>query len=378
MGDSTQVTLFFGPQVWFDAELGRKKRTYLIDAVNELDEFRRRITHRHVVPGQDSPEVDEELPARAIRLVAKSGDYASLQEHAVTNFVGLIQTMSPKHLWLHNPPATIQAQLERAFNVKARTYEYPVVAQATLRAFRDQFGQHVIGQERVGRRVLAALYGLTTPDRLKPVVLMFYGPSGVGKTETAQFVNGLLGGQLFRKQFSMFQNDKFASYLFGGTHAEPSFAHDLVDRASGVILIDEFDKANSIFHSAFYEMFDEGIFEDKNYRVRLGPAIVICTSNYGSEGEIEQALGEALTSRFDALIQFDALTDQDLKAILDRLITSRYSKLTPADQVMIDIDDIHAKLHARAGRVGNVRKLGKLVDETLALALVDRALASAD
>jgi len=108
MGDSTQVTLFFGPQVWFDAELGRKKRTYLIDAVNELDEFRRRITHRHVVPGQDSPEVDEELPARAIRLVAKSGDYASLQEHAVTNFVGLIQTMSPKHLWLHNPPATIQ------------------------------------------------------------------------------------------------------------------------------------------------------------------------------------------------------------------------------------------------------------------------------
>ncbi|WP_282006978.1 AAA family ATPase [Propioniciclava sinopodophylli] len=378
MGDSTQVTLFFGPQVWFDAELGRKKRTYLIDAVNELDEFRRRITHRHVVPGQDSPEVDEELPARAIRLVAKSGDYASLQEHAVTNFVGLIQTMSPKHLWLHNPPATIQAQLERAFNVKARTYEYPVVAQATLRAFRDQFGQHVIGQERVGRRVLAALYGLTTPDRLKPVVLMFYGPSGVGKTETAQFVNGLLGGQLFRKQFSMFQNDKFASYLFGGTHAEPSFAHDLVDRASGVILIDEFDKANSIFHSAFYEMFDEGIFEDKNYRVRLGPAIVICTSNYGSEGEIEQALGEALTSRFDALIQFDALTDQDLKAILDRLITSRYSKLTPADQVMIDINDIHAKLLARAGRVGNVRKLGKLVDETLALALVDRALASAD
>lgn len=286
--------------------------------------------------------------------------------------------MSPKHLWLHNPPATIQAQLERAFNVKARTYEYPVVAQATLRAFRDQFGQHVIGQERVGRRVLAALYGLTTPDRLKPVVLMFYGPSGVGKTETAQFVNGLLGGQLFRKQFSMFQNDKFASYLFGGTHAEPSFAHDLVDRASGVILIDEFDKANSIFHSAFYEMFDEGIFEDKNYRVRLGPAIVICTSNYGSEGEIEQALGEALTSRFDALIQFDALTDQDLKAILDRLITSRYSKLTPADQVMIDINDIHAKLLARAGRVGNVRKLGKLVDETLALALVDRALASAD
>ena len=378
MGDSTQVTLFFGPQVWFDGELGRKKRTYLTDAVNELDESRRRFTHRHVVDGQESPEVGQELPARATRLVAKSGDYASLQEHAVTNFVGLIQTMSPKHLWLHNPPATIQAQLERAFVVKVRTYDYPVVERATLRAFRDRFGEHVIGQERVGRRVLAALYGLTSPHREKPVVMMFYGPSGVGKTETAQFINGLLGGQLFRKQFSMFQNDKFASYLFGGTHAEPSFAHDLLDRASGVILIDEFDKANAIFHSAFYEMFDEGIFEDKNYRVRIGPAVVICTSNYSSEGEIEQSLGEALSSRFDALIQFDPLTLEHMEQILGRLVTSRYSKLTPADQRLIDIHDIQSKLIAKVGRVRNVRKLGKLVDETLALALVDKALASAN
>lgn len=376
MGDSTEVTLFYGPQMWFDSELGRKKRTYLIDAVNELDESKRRFTHRHFVPGQEIPEVDQTLPDRPTRLVAKSGDYASLQEHAVTNFVGLIQSMRPKHLWLHNPPAIIQAQLDRAFNVKIRTYEYPVVAHQTLLAFRDQFGQHVIGQERVGRRVLAALYGLTTPGRQKPVILMFYGPSGVGKTETAQFINGLLGGQLFRKQFSMFQNDKFASYLFGGTHAEPSFAHELLDRASGVILIDEFDKANAIFHSAFYEMFDEGIFEDKNYRVRLGPAVVICTSNYSSEREIEQSLGEALSSRFDALIQFDPLTDEHMEVILGRLLNSRYSKLTATEQRLIDINEIHAKLLAQAGRVRNVRRLGKLVDEVLALTLVDKALAA--
>ena len=39
--------------------------------------------------------------------------------------------------------------------------------------------------------------------------LMFYGPSGVGKTETAKFLSEILGGQLLYKQFSMFQNNEF-------------------------------------------------------------------------------------------------------------------------------------------------------------------------
>ena len=76
---------------------------------------------------------------------------------------------------------------------------------------------------------------------------MFYGPSGVGKTETAHFLNSLLGGELLRKQFSMFHSDKFTSYLFGGSHNESSFALDLLNRESGVILIDEFDKAYPLF-----------------------------------------------------------------------------------------------------------------------------------
>ena len=134
-----------------------------------------------------------------------------------------------------------------------------------------------------------------------------------GKTETAQFVNGLLGGTLLRKQFSMFHNEKFASYLFGGTHSEASFARDLLDRESGVILIDEFDKANSVFHSAFYQLFDGGAFEDKNYSIELGPSLIICTSNYGTEDEIRKALGDALYSRFDSLVHFKPLSKKEIR-----------------------------------------------------------------
>ncbi|WP_175955255.1 AAA family ATPase [Schaalia sp. Marseille-Q2122] len=374
MGSDTKVTVYYGPLSWFENQLGKGSRRYLLDALNERDEARRRI--RHTVDGQESRE--EETPApRPDRLIAMSSDYASVHEHAIINFVGLVREINPKQLLLHNPPELIHTQLDRVFKTKVESFTYPVVTRDTLIKFRDGFEDHLVGQQRVRERMLAALYPLTTDRRAKPVVLMFYGPSGVGKTETAQFINGLLGGKLLRKQFSMFHSDKFASYVFGGTHSESSFARDLLDRASGVILIDEFDKANSVFHSAFYEVFDEGVFEDKNYRVQLGPALIICTSNYGSEDEIRQALGDALYSRFDALIPFESLSHDEIKQVIDRLVTGRFEALSPDERAALNPDEIKTLLHARASSTGNVRKLGKLVDEVISLLLVRSTLSDA-
>lgn len=371
MGSDTKVTVYYGPLSWFEEQLDKGSRRYLLDALNERDEARRRI--RHTVDGQESIEEEAPVP-RPDRLIAMSSDYASVHEHAITNFVGLVRDINPKRLLLHNPPELIHTQLDRVFRMKVKSFVYPVVRRETLIKFRDGFADHLVGQRAVRERMLAALYPLTTDRRSKPVVLMFYGPSGVGKTETAQFINGLLGGKLLRKQFSMFHSDKFASYVFGGAHSEGSFARDLLDRSSGVILIDEFDKANSVFHSAFYEVFDEGVFEDKNYRVQLGPALIICTSNYGTEDEIRQALGDALYSRFDALIPFAPLSPDEIKQVIDRLVDGRFAALSPGERAALDSDEIKSRLHAHANSTGNVRKLGKLVDEVISLLLVRTVL----
>ena len=374
MGSDTKVTAYYGPLAWFEEQLGKESRRYLLDALNERDEARRHI--RHTVDGHERTE--EETPApRPDRLIAMSSDYASVHEHAITNFVGLVREINPKQLLLHNPPELIYTQLDRVFKTKVESFTYPVVTRDTLIKFRDGFEDHLVGQQTVRERMLAALYPLTTDRRSKPVVLMFYGPSGVGKTETAQFINRLLGGKLLRKQFSMFHSDKFASYVFGGTHSESSFARDLLDRSSGVILIDEFDKANSVFHSAFYEVFDEGVFEDKNYRVQLGPALIICTSNYGSEDEIRQALGDALYSRFDALISFESLSPDEIRQVIDRLVDGRFEALSPDERAVLNCDKIKSLLHASASSTGNVRKLGKLVDEVISLKLVRSMLRDA-
>ncbi|MFI7026284.1 AAA family ATPase [Micromonospora sp. NPDC049900] len=362
------MTIFYGPLSWFDKQLGNRRYESFPEIVHARDEADRQI--KVSGPNHSDAEPNGRQPERPKRVVAESSDYASLREHAITNFSGLIRSINPKHLYLHNPPTDVHAQLKRTHPTKVKRYEYPAVPREMLIHFRDGFADNLVGQTAARDRVLAALYPLTTQRRTKPVVLMFYGPSGVGKTETAQFVNRLLNGTLLRKQLSMFHNDKFASYLFGGAHSESSFAKDLLDRESGVILIDEFDKANAVFHSAFYEIFDSGVFEDKNYRVRLGASLIICTSNYGSEKEIQEALGDALYSRFDSLIRFNQLSRDEILQVIDRLVDCRFADLAPEEQKRLDPSETKSFLHPLADKFANVRKLGKYADEVISLQLV--------
>jgi len=370
MSKAIGVTIYYGPLSWFNEQLPSKKNKSFLELVIERDEASRVHTHR--AEGQE-PATDVDSPKRPKRVVVESSDYSTLNEHVITNFAFQVRLVNPHHLYLHNPPAAVHTQMQRAFGLKDDNvvrFSYPVVVRETLVDINEKFSDRVIGQDLVKEQLLSALYPLTSADRVKPVVLMFYGPSGVGKTETAQFVNGLLGGALMRKQFSMYQNEQFASYVFGGRHNEASFARDLLDRESGVILIDEFDKANSIFHSAFYQLFDEGVFEDRNYNVELGPALIVCTSNYSSEDQIRQTLGDALYSRFDALIRYEELKPPQTQLIIDRLVDRRFKALSQAEKDQLDEPSLRTNLYRLASNGSNVRKLGKNVDEVISLMLV--------
>lgn len=369
MADATSITIYCGPQAWFDDKVRPFKKKLLLEIVYERDERTRNIRH-YVDDGQSAPSEDAQAVDQPANVVAGSGDYASLNEHVISNFSGLVRSVRPKRLHLHNPPTQVQGQLQRDFIVRVERYPYPSITREVLHRLDKEWIDHLIGQEQVRERLLAALLPLTRPGRTKPIVLMLLGPSGVGKTETARFINDLLGGTLMRKQFSMYHSEKFASYLFGGAHSEPSFAHDLLDRDSGVILLDEFDKANSAFHSAFYQIFDEGVFEDKNYTVDLGPSLIICTTNYRSESEAMSALGDALWSRFDALIEYGHLSPQAVREIIDKMVGEVCAGLPAEERVQLDAAEIKGRLHEVAGREGNVRRLGKLVDEVVALKLV--------
>lgn len=369
MSDSnTNIKIYYGPLSWFRKQVRGEEYHYLLDIINELDKENRQFIHRIV--GQKNSE-EEKVKKQVRCIVAESMDFVSLQEHAIMNFFGLLRPVNPEKLILHNPPHHIHTYIEREFsNFNVEKYSYPVITESNLVEFYQDLPNSIIGQEKAKELLSAALYPLINRQREKPVVLMLYGPSGVGKTETAKILSRLTGGSLMRKQFSMFQNEKFASYIFGGSHSEDSFARDLLNRESGVILLDEFDKANSIFHSAFYQFFDDGIFEDKNYKVELGASLVICTSNYATEGEIRQELGDPLYSRFDALIEFMPLSKGDLRRVVSRLVDNRYKTLKPYEQRVICRDEIKDKIYSVIANTGNIRKLDKLIEGLISLKLM--------
>lgn len=378
MAADPRIVIYFGPLEWFrrkSTEDGATNTKTLIDQVHLYAEHHRK-SRMYISTPDGAPDTSNRMrkPKRVQHVVAESGAFASLNEFVLLNFVDFIRESRPKNLYLHNPPRDVVAQLQRilADTTTVRSYDYPTVGVEVLRQFRDRYSDTIVGQSEVRDRLLAALLPLTRDDRQRPVVVMFYGPSGVGKTETARFISTLLGGAMMRKQFSMFHSNKFASYLFGGEHTEASLAKDLLDRESSVILFDEFDKAADVFHSAFFELFDEGVYEDTTYRVNVGRAVIICTSNYASENDVRRALGDAMFSRFTAMIEFASLSPTNVLAVVDRLVVDRLGKLTNHERERIDASDLRTRLlTALVGQQGNVRQLGKTIDEAINSRLVD-------
>lgn len=204
--------------------------------------------------------------------------------------------------------------------------------------------------------------------------MLFYGNTGIGKTETAKYIAEKLNERLFRKQFSMLHSEEFTSYLFGGKHNQNSFAKELLERESNVILLDEFDKPNPVFYSAFYQLFDEGVFADKNYTVTMKNAIIICTSNFLSEEQIRERLGDPIYSRFDAVIHFTDLQPEAVQKLLDREIDRQYSKLDEEERVIIDSRKIVSLLKTNSYRLSNARQIKKFVREAFSATITDEVL----
>jgi ATP-dependent Clp protease ATP-binding subunit ClpC len=125
-------------------------------------------------------------------------------------------------------------------------------------------------------------------------VLLFLGPTGVGKTELAKSVAEFLFGnekKMIRVDMSEYQDGAIAvDKLIGmprgivGSERGGVLTNQLKDNPYSVVLLDEVEKASPSMLNLFLQAFDEGwITDGRGKRVYLSDAIVIMTSNIGSE-----------------------------------------------------------------------------------------------
>ncbi len=208
------------------------------------------------------------------------------------------------------------------------------------------FLERVVGQAPAchvtARLVTTFKAGLNDPAR--PLgVLMFVGPTGVGKTELAKTLTHYLFGhgsdaadRLVRLDMSEYGVPGSAARLATKADGEPS---DLVQRLRqqpfSVVLFDEIEKADPGVFDVMLSIFDEGRLTDTFGRTTFfRSAVVVLTSNLGAEDGASIGYGDAalpsyeravrnffrpeLFNRIDEIVRFGALDRGMMMAIAEK------------------------------------------------------------
>ena len=204
------------------------------------------------------------------------------------------------------------------------------------------FRREVIGQDAAcqaaARLVMTFKAGLNDPHR--PLgVLLFCGPTGVGKTQLAKalsryfFGHGDKQDRLVRLDMSEYGGFDAAERLLGQPGGPPS---DLIKRVRQqpfvVVLLDEIEKAAGEIFDVLLGLFDEGRLTDACGRTtNFRSAVIVMTSNLGAdapppagfdwtaqppyEGAVVSFFRPEFYNRIDAVVRFTPLVHDDVLAI---------------------------------------------------------------
>lgn len=315
----------------------------------------------------------EEPPMKVENLLIHTDDYGGIKEWALLGFSNNVLCHSKleiKNLWLCNPPQKIYKDIIKNFDkniIKEYKTVYPEITIDSMKEMALGFNETVIGQPHVMKHILTSIYGLKNPKRTRPVMLLFLGDSGIGKTETAKYISSSLKTEMVRIQFSMQQTNNAYQYIFGADHGEDSLARELIRRKSNVVLLDEFDKVSSAFYNAFYQMFDEGVFVDANYSVDISKCIIICTTNYRTEEEAEKYLGTPIYSRFSKVVIFNPISIDDKLTIARKCYDSLMEQVDAEDKAFIENNSV-LELFEKAIKEGaypNMRMLRNDIEDAI-------------
>ena len=287
---------------------------------------------------------DEDVLEQYDKLVIYENEYSLLSETGQNMILYILkigfEIYKVKEVYMQNPTKQIISLIENNVDkelVRIEKHEYKNIDKDILINLHRNFNKQILFQDEVREKIEIVFYHLMKErNKGKPVVLMFYGESGIGKTETAKFLGSMLGGSIMRVQMSMFQSNSYLDYLSGTEHNNKSFSRDLLNRKTNIVLLDEFDKTSYPIISLFYQAFDEGVFSDLNYDVNLKDLIFICTTNYLSENNIRESLGDPMFYRFDELIKFQKIRIEEIEPLVNQMIENQIEDLDTEEREVLN------------------------------------------
>ncbi len=222
-----------------------------------------------------------------------------------------------------------------------------------LQAF---FEHEVMGQTEACRAATSAVLtfkaGLNDPAR--PIsVLLFTGPTGVGKTELSRSLARFLFGaaedseRFVRLDMSEYSLPGSAERLIAGPGGEPSeFINQMRRQPFAVVLLDEIEKAEEGVFDLLLSVFDEGRLTDRFGRTtHFQSAVIVMTSNLGAVASGTPGFGASdeiasstyhraaqtffrpeFYNRIDSVLSFNALDKENVRRIVIKELNSLNSR----------------------------------------------------
>lgn len=270
---------------------------------------------------------------------------------------------------------TIEAIVEEKTNIPVGDLKEK--EQSQLINLADDLKTHVIGQDDAVDKIAKAIrrnrVGLGTPNR--PIgSFLFVGPTGVGKTELSkQLAIELFGSadSMIRFDMSEYMEKHAVAKLVGAPPGYVGYeeAGQLTEKVRrnpySLILLDEVEKAHPDVMHMFLQVLDDGRLTDGQGRtVSFKDTIIIMTSNAGTgktepsvgfgaarEGRTNSVLGELsnyfspeFMNRFDGIIEFKALSKDNLLQIVNLMLDDVNKRLATNDIHLEVTDKVKEKL----------------------------------
>lgn len=244
-----------------------------------------------------------------------------------------------------------------------------------LDSFFEAFDSGLYGHERFKEEFKALVTSFRVFNKLgehKILSLFLMGDSGVGKTEVARTIHKALGShtKLAKINFGNYSSHDALNSLIGSPLGYiGSDGGELLKRVHesdvGLILIDEFEKADNAVFNYFLDVLENGkIVNSQADEYDVNGYIIVFTSNISKEN-FKKKISPELRSRFDYKGMFNLLTDEDKRKFVHfrvNQIISKYKEFVSHDIPEKLHDDVVARIDV--SHYKNMRDLNKKIKDT--------------